>query len=311
MIYTDMHCDTLTECSSKGFSLRKNMLQADFARLKAAGCAAQCFAIFTKDSSAAEFFGYADFFMREVSTNSDICAPVLAFSDFEKARAAGKLGCILTAENLSFLSCAEDVEKLHSAGVRMASLVWNDENALAYPNLKFCGAKPDFSAREARGLKPHGEEIAHRLDECGIITDVSHLSDGGLADLLRSRKKPLVASHSNAFSLCGVSRNLTDMQIKRIADCGGVIGVNFCLDFLGGESAFVSSLRHISHLISVGGEDCAAFGSDFDGMPEQSGMEDCTRMTELCNVLYDMFGGRVAEKIASGNFIRVFKEVCG
>ena len=311
MNYTDMHCDTLTECFYRGVSLRCNDLQADFARLKAAGCAAQCFAIFTQDSGAAGFFGYADFFKREVEASSDICAQAVNYSDIATARKEGKLACILTAENLGFVTCAEDVKKLKSVGVCMASLVWNKENALACPNLKFCGNKPDFAAREARGLKKSGAEIARALDECGIIIDVSHLSDGGLSDLLCARKKPLVASHSDAFSLCGVSRNLTDGQIKSIADCGGVIGVNFCLDFLGGESAFISSLRHISRFISVGGEDCAAFGSDFDGMSAQSGMEDCLKMPELLNILSDMFGGRVAEKISSGNFLRVFKEVCG
>ena len=311
MTYTDLHCDTVTECFSKGYSLRKNCLQADLQRLNAAGCKAQCFAVFTRSSSAREFYSAAKFYADEIYINRDICAPVLNFADLEKASAQGKTGCILTAENLGFITEAGEVEELYSAGVRMASLVWNDENALAYPNLAYNGKLPDFAAREARGLKELGREVAEALDGRGIIIDVSHLSDGGLCELLQSRKKPLVASHSDAFALRPVSRNLTDFQIKKISACGGVIGVNFCLDFLGGESAFLSSLRHISHLISVGGEDCAAFGSDFDGMLPQSGMEDCTRMAELCNVLSDVFGGRAAEKIAEGNFIRVFREVCG
>ena len=309
--YADMHCDTLTVAASEGCGLKENGLQADLKRLAAAGCAVQCFAVFTRGDDGRAFSSYVEYFNAQMAAAGDICAPVLRFSDFKRARAEGKVGCVLTAENMGFVRSAQDVRRMYACGVRMASLVWNEGNGLAFPNLIFKGNAPDFSAREARGLKERGREVASALDELGIIIDVSHLSDGGLCDLLRGRKRPLVASHSDCFSLSPVSRNLTDGQIKAIADCGGVIGVNFCLGFLGRNDAAERAFEHIKHIVKVGGEDCAAIGSDFDGMPVQRGMESCAEMPKLLGMVKAKFGGRVAQKIACGNFLRVFKEVCG
>lgn len=309
--YADMHCDTLTVAASEDCGLKENGLQADLKRLAAAGCAVQCFAIFTRGDDPRAFYSYVEYFNAQMAAAGDICAPVLNFSDFERARAEGKVGCVLTAENMGFVRSAEDVRRMYACGVRMASLVWNEENGLAFPNLIFKDSAPDFSAREARGLKERGREVASALDELGIIIDVSHLSDGGLSDLLRGRKRPLVASHSDCFSLSPVSRNLTDGQIRAIAGCGGVIGVNFCLGFLGRNDAAERAFEHIKHIVKVGGEDCAAIGSDFDGMPVQRGMESCADMPKLLGMIKNKFGDRVAQKIACGNFLRVFKEVCG
>lgn len=309
--YADMHCDTLTVAASEGCGLKENGLQADFKRLSAAGCAVQCFAVFTRGDDPRAFYSCAEYFNAQLAAARDICAPVLRYSDFERAKAEGKVGCVLTAENMGFVRSAQDVRRMYACGVRMASLVWNEENGLAFPNLVFKGNAPDFSVREARGLKDMGREVASALDELGVIIDVSHLSDGGLCDLLRGRERPLVASHSDCFSLSPVSRNLTDGQIRAIADCGGVVGVNFCLDFLGGEDAAERAFKHIEHIVNVCGEDCAAIGSDFDGMPVQRGMESCAEMPKLVGMIKTKFGGRVAEKIACGNFLRVFKEVCG
>ena len=134
--------------------------------------------------------------------------------------------------------------------------------------------------------------------------------------MLTGRKIPLVASHSNAAADCNVSRNLTDAQIKKIAGCGGVIGVNFCKDFLtdknGIFNAFDAVYRHISRILAVGGEDVPAFGSDFDGIPAYKELEDCTRMPALLNYL-NLRGlkSSVLEKMCTLNFIRVFKEVIG
>lgn len=307
----DMHCDTLTCEQSLRLGMRSNGLQADFLRLKAADYCAQCFAIFMSGGTFKEFIRYARFFEEQVSLNSDICVPVLCYSDFYAAVTSGKLGCILTAENIGFVRTEEEVLKLKSAGVRMASLVWNEANALAFPNLVLHGGKPDFSLREERGLTKTGRHIAELLDKNRIIIDISHLSDGGADELLRGRKIPLVASHSNAYSLHPVCRNLTDRQIRAVADCGGVVGVNFCLGFLGGKDAAEGALAHIRHIISVGGEDCAAIGGDLDGMPPQRGAKDCTEASRIEELVCKEFGANIAQKVCYGNFMRVFKEVVG
>ncbi len=307
MRYIDLHCDTLTVCADGGGSLKNCNLQVNLNKLNTGGCAAQCFAVFTQgDGAASSVKKYLDFY-KNCGLNT--------IKDYKTLNATvngGESGAILTVENLGFtggdLTC---LDSLAAAGVKMASLVWNFENDYAYPNLIFRNGIPDFDAREDRGLKPLGKEAVKRLDELKIIVDISHLSDGGAENILRGRKIPIVASHSNAAEVCGVSRNLTDGLIKKIADCGGVIGVNFCSDFLGGSDTFNQVLRHLKHLMTVGGEDVLSFGSDFDGIPATENLEGCEKMPALISYLSENFPLRVLEKLCYKNFLRVFKEVCG
>lgn len=308
MKYIDMHCDTLTVCADKGKNLFDCGLQTDLEKLNEGGCTAQCFAVFTDGAREREDFErYLKFYKESLAGNCDIVQPITRFSDFSE-----KLGSILTVENLGFIG--DDIsyiDRLAAEGVKMASLVWNNENKLACPNLIFENGLPVFEKREIRGLTKLGKEAVERLDKNKIIIDISHLSDGGALEILQSRKIPVVASHSNAAEVCNVSRNLTDNLIKKIAGCGGVVGVNFCYDFLGGE-AFESVYLHLSHLIKVGGEDIIALGSDFDGIPECEGLEDCTKMQNLFEYLLNRgFSNKLLEKLAYKNFLRVFKEVCG
>lgn len=301
-----MHCDTLTVCADRGLNLSDCGLQTDLSALRQSGCAAQCFAVFTQDKPLSEFERYVDFFKR--SGAFAICGA----GDLLRCLKGDICGAILTAENLGFIG--EDLSLLYrikDSGVKMASLVWNKENSLAYPNLVFKNGLPDFAKREKRGLKPLGRQAAEILDGMGVIIDISHLSDGGAEELLDNRKIPLAASHSGAQGVCNVSRNLSDALIRKIADCGGVVGVNFCKDFLGGGDTFGAVYAHIKYLIDVGGEDVIAFGSDFDGIPPCDKLESCLKMPALLRYLSDKLPARTVEKLCYENFLRVFKEVCG
>ncbi len=311
MKYIDMHCDTATVCADAGGKLLDCNLQTSFKKLVSSGCAAQCFAIFTQGENARDdFFRYLSFYKNSVKENSETVLSVNSASDLEECVKGGKVGCILTVENLGFAN-GGDLFFLADCGVKMASLVWNFENAYAFPNLIFDGETPLFDERSEKGLTDMGIKAVEELDSMKIIVDISHLSDGGVSQILKGRKIPCVASHSNAEKVCGVCRNLTDEQIKGIADCGGVIGVNFCADFLGGE-AFEYVYRHLNHIINVGGEEVVALGSDFDGIPENEHLKDCTIMSNLFeNLASRGLKPRVLEKLAYANFLRVFKQVCG
>ncbi len=326
MIYSDMHCDALTASLTRGESLKDGNLQVTFEKLKKSGGIAQCFAIFTEGAGAETTFARCLALYKETLLKlKETAMPILSAADFYNCINSDKTGCILTVENLGFIG--EDLsrlQKLHSDGVRMASLVWNLPNALAYPNLcppenyvsENDGEKsglPDWLfKRNNAPLTDLGRAAVEELDRLKIIIDISHLSDGGAEEILRGRKIPIVASHSNACAVCGVSRNLTDGQIKAIADCGGVIGINFCADFLGEKDAFSAVVRHLKHIMNVGGEDSVAVGSDFDGIPPTKNLEDCTRMPALFEFLERaQLPPRVMEKFAYKNFLRVFEEVCG
>ena len=104
-------------------------------------------------------------------------------------------------------------------------------------------------------------------------------------------KDPVLASHSNARTLCDHPRNLTDEQIRALAERGGVIGVNFCPAFLAksGQASIDHVVEQITYLIKVGGADCVALGSDFDGIYQTpEGLEDYSRIPELVGMLQEI-----------------------
>ena len=120
-----------------------------------------------------------------------------------------------------------------------------------------------------RGLKPFGIEVVEKMNELGMIVDVSHLSEGGFYDVAKYSKKPFVASHSCARALCNHRRNLTDDQLKTLGNAGGVVGINFERSFLkeGSEHAtFDQIIQHLEYMKDKAGIDAIGFGSDFDGI---------------------------------------------
>ncbi|MBQ7278663.1 MAG: dipeptidase [Clostridia bacterium] len=146
----------------------------------------------------------------------------------------------------------------HELGVRAMTMTWNENNELA-------GAA---MARRQKGLTLLGLEMLREMNRLGVAMDVSHLSDQGIRDALEISTCPIFASHSNARALKDSPRCLPDDLIRDIALQGGVIGVNFYAPQLTeNKLACIDDIvRHILHIVSIGGVDCCCFGSDFDGM---------------------------------------------
>lgn len=117
-----------------------------------------------------------------------------------------------------------------------------------------------------------------------------------------SFRVPVIASHSLSRAVWRHKRNLTDGQIRRIADTGGLVGVNFVREFLGKKSIF----EHIAHIVDTGGEDVIALGTDFDGTenPLYAGAEEMPRFFE--DMKRAGLSPRLTEKIAYGNISRLF-----
>lgn len=296
-----MHCDTVTACCDGGGDMRDFAGQINLSKLGNADCIAQCFAIFTQGENAAENFERFSAFYNEFLHSDGDIVPANGFSDLVCAEKAKKTAAILTVENLGFLDGnIEKIARLKSAGVKMASLTWNHKNAFGHP----CGV--------GGALTQKGRLAVEELNAQKIIIDISHLSDEGAEDVFNLSRSPVAASHSNCRSVCGVARNLTDGQLKKLADCGGVAGLNFCRAFIGGGDPFEGLYLHYRHMVDVGGEDLPAIGSDFDGIPPYAEISDCTKVQKLLD--YFQRRGvkpRALEKLARKNFFRVFKEVCG
>ncbi|MPM36139.1 hypothetical protein SDC9_82734 [bioreactor metagenome] len=150
------------------------------------------------------------------------------------------------------------------------------------------------------------------MNELGMIIDVSHLNDGGFYDVSRNSKKPFIASHSNARNVTGASRNLTDDMIKVLGNHGGITGINFCKFFLGESkiSKVDDIIKHIKHIVNVGGIDVVAMGSDFDGIPDDLEMKDISQMYMLQDALLKSgFNEDEIEKMMYKNALRVIKDV--
>ena len=317
MIYADLHCDTLTEYPS----LRRNQGQLDLERSHTAGARLVCFAAFLRYDSG-DLFGralaYADKLAAELAGNADIALPVRCAADLAEAVRQDKVGAMFTIEEGGVVE--QDPSRLatlYAKGLRMMTLTWNFVNRLGYPN---CDEAKIAALGEAaiympqtKGLTELGGNVVAEMNRLGILVDVSHLSDGGFWDVMRLSKSPVVASHSNARMVRGVSRNLTDEMISALAQKGGVTGLNLCPDFLcvPTEDVLAAAVRHVEHIYQVGGEDVLAFGADFDGTSTRYPLRDCTAVPTLLAAVERRLGARIAAKMAFGNFARVFGEVCG
>lgn len=313
----DMHCDTFyLMMKSDKFNLKSNSCCVDLEKMKRAGSVAQFFAcfIYMQDFSGEQRWekGYRyalEMLVRGkqcVAEHSDRIAPAYSYDEILRNEAAGKMSACFTLEEGGVIhGKMEYLEELYRQGIRLITLTWNYENCIGFPNSK----DPELMKK---GLKPFGIEVVSRLNELGIMIDVSHLSDGGFWDVMKHSKKPIVASHSNARVLCPHPRNLSDEMIKAMAEKGGIAGVNFYPYFLNksGLASVSDVANHIWHMYQVGGEDFVAIGTDFDGFDD--GELDIKHIGEM-NLVYNEvkkrgFTERQMEKIWNGNILRVIKE---
>ncbi len=336
-----MHCDTISKLWEKrqmahleekisgGLDgekeqldgLLSNNLHIDLQRMKKAGYILQNFAMYIDLKRGLDPFDYVlaliGVFQEEMEKNKNEISPVMCYADFIENINRGKLSALMTIEEGG--CCKGDIanlEKLYDLGARMMTLTWNYPNELASPNI-VVDQKNDkgfYLFDGTKGLTATGFSFIERMEELGIIIDVSHLSDAGFWDVAAHTKKPFVASHSNARTLCEHARNLTDEMIRTIADSGGVIGLNFYGEFLNEinqkDSYVKRMVDHVRHIIQVGGSDCLGLGSDFDGIDGTLEMKDCSQLYKFVEELERQhISDTQIEKILYQNTMRVYREV--
>jgi membrane dipeptidase len=168
------------------------------------------------------------------------------------------------------------------------------------------------SVKEA-GLTSFGREVVKEMNRLGMIVDVSHLNEKGIWDVVELSEKPIIASHSNAKTLCSHRRNLTDKQIKAIAQKGGVIGINFAPQFLRdeGQATLEDVLNHIDYICELVGEDYIGFGSDFDGISSTpEGLKDISYFPAILEGLRKRgYTQEQIDKISHRNFENLIKKI--
>jgi len=330
----DMHCDTILEIYEKrqageACGILKNGLHIDLEKLKKGDYLLQNFAVFVHMKHMAErnqplpeyAFMMIDTFFSEMRKYPELVGIARSYQDIEENWKNGRISALLTMEEGGICEGkAEYLRIFYELGVRMFTFTWNFPNELAWPNrLEQEGAPAAYFVPETeQGLTEKGFEFLEEMERLGMIADVSHLGDKGIFDVIAHARRPFVASHSNARTVCRHSRNLTDEMIRGIAEKGGVIGINFYPDFLRNQEEQGSPIkvsvtdiaRHIRHMIKIGGIECVGLGSDFDGITSSFEMKDASDLPILEESLRkNGFTEEEIEKIFYRNVLRVYKEI--
>ncbi|MDR7077018.1 membrane dipeptidase [Neobacillus niacini] len=299
----DLHCDALLKLYEGQGTLRfsdAKELQTNKARLHKGQVKVQCFAIFIDpDIPSDQKFQVAleqiDYFYKEVLGKNPDIIHIKEWSDFERIT-IGQIGAMLTLEGVDAIG--NDLMKLHilyQLGVRSVGLTWNNANLAA------------DGAGEPRGggLTIFGKEIVKFNNEHQILTDISHLSDNGIWEVIELAKFP-IASHSNSRTLCNHLRNVTDEQAMAMFNRNAMIHVIYNPPFIkeSGEVTINDLVKHIYHFCSLGGVRHIGLGSDFDGISTfVKNLEDASKTQNLINELLQHFKEDEVRGFAYQNFL--------
>ena len=303
----DAHCDTLMMLEFAKLpvgSLGKNKFHVALERLGGYAPSAQFFAIFGMEQMMPGgdiFDRLYSRFIAEVSVNSERMQFCKSAADAEKAAAANKVAAFLSVEGAFILKDGERLEEAYEKGVRMLTLTWNNANGISGTNTE----------DTELGLTQKGKELVRRCQSMGVIVDLSHISERGFWDTVEIAQKPVIASHSNSAAVHKHSRNLSDEQLRALRDIGGVTGLNLYGQFLGGDS-MDDCLRHIEHILDVGGEKVLALGGDLDGCDQlPAGITGSDGWASIYNALADRgYPKPLLDDIFYNKLMRVVRNIC-
>jgi membrane dipeptidase len=237
-IVADTHNDVLSTITMKGLDFETDLTgkaHSDLARFKKGGVDIEMFSIFCDERFGKDTaFKYAnieiDSLYAIAGRNPDMMEMVATPSQLNHALKHKKLAAMMGVEGGHMIE--DDLNKLDSffkRGVRYMTLTWNNSTSWASSAKdESQGAVPN----QKKGLNDFGERIVRRMNELGMMVDISHVGEQTFWDAIHTSTKPVIASHSSVYALCPVFRNLKDDQIKAVARNGGVIQVNFYSGFI-------------------------------------------------------------------------------
>lgn len=322
MKVVDMHCDTILRIYDEGGNLFKNDFNIDLNKMLTGDYLLQNFAMFVNLGDDIDPLTKAqrliDLYYHEIDKNKDLIKPIFSYQDIVDNQAAGLMSSMLTLEEGAVVN--NDLAILRNyyrLGVRMITLTWNYPNGIGYPNLISTKEYKDlYHINKEDGLTDFGIEYIKEMERLGIIIDVSHLGDAGFYDVIKHTAKPFVASHSNARTICGVARNMSDDMIRQLAKRNGVMGINFCGDFLkpskegGMRSCIEDMVKHILYIKNLVGIDFIGLGTDFDGISQDLELQDASMMPMLQAALAKAgLTNEEIEKVFYKNVLRLYQEI--
>lgn len=244
----------------------------------------------------------------QVDRNQEIMQLAGSYKDIKDIVNDDKIAAVLTIEGADSIRQPYGLELLrqyHDLGVMCIGLTWNDSNELAEGlSSTFADGSPS-----PPGLTEFGEEIVKEMNRLGIVVDVSHNHDNTFWDLIEVSEAPIIASHSCAYALQPVARNLKDDMIIALAENGGIIHITFVRGFLGGDMNVSRIVDHIDHVVNLVGVDYVGLGSDFDGATMPVDLADASQYPKITEELVRRgYSKAEIEKILGRNTLRVIKE---
>ncbi len=312
----DAHCDTILKIVDEGADILDGGcgVHINVPAMQEAGIACQVFACFvSKGHYEGGEAGRALRLLegvRALDGRGPLVIPETRGALEALAGQSDRVGILLAVEGGEALGGrVEAVAEMAALGVRYITLAWGDNELTG------------SAFGENRGLSPLGRQVVAEMERHKILVDVSHMSDAAFSDTVALSQRTFIASHSSCRAICPAPRNLTDEQLRIVADQGGVVGVNFASTFISrgafeaqwpiyktylprlkGDAERIEAVGkemdrelagtprpplsaladHVHHIAQVAGVDAAAFGSDHDGFGHgPEGLEDCRVFLDL------------------------------
>ena len=235
-IVVDTHNDILSKCLENGYSFDNDLrgkTHSDVQRFKEGGIDVQIFSIWC-DGKQPNFFAYAnrliDTLYATALRNPGKMKIVNSSRELLKAVHKKKLAAMIGIEGGHMIeNDLSKLDSLYKRDARYMTLTWNNSTPWATSAME---ETKDSLLHQPKGLSDFGKNIVRRMNQLGMLVDLSHVGEKTFWDAVNTSTKPVLVSHSCVYSLCPAFRNLKDDQIKVVGKNGGVIHVNFFSGFL-------------------------------------------------------------------------------
>ncbi len=322
-LVVDLHCDTLLSQTLYGYNptiRHRNRLpmapfsyHADIPRMQEGGVGAVALGIVInplRKTTALDATRRALLMMRDWQTHApDAVCLISDADDIVAARAGGRIALFGGLEGAHGLGgSVDELNELRDLGLRYIGLAHFSRNLAASPSFGW-GADPTAP------LGDHGRELIDEMNRLRLIVDLAHVNRAGFLEACERSKEPVLVSHTGVAGAAESWRNIDDVQLRAVADTGGVVGIIFAPVFLGPHLTGSAQLivRHIQHVINIVGEDHVAIGSDFDGFViPPSDLPDISCLPYLTQLMLEAgMSEQQIRKCLGENTLRLFREVCG
>lgn len=305
------HVDTLlNRYSDQEYDFKKSnkKFHVDLPKIKKSNVKMIIFAVFVEENYMDNKKGLKktikmiDDFYQLIDSNSELKVAKNG-EDIKDIIEKDKIAALLAIEGAKSIFDLSALRIFNRLKVRLISLTWNHKNQYG----------DGVGEKSERGLTRNGKDFVEEMNRLKIAVDVSHLNNRGFWDVIKISRVPVIASHSNAKNICDHPRNLSDKQIKAIADSNGFIGINFCPSFLTDKKGvdIKDVIRHIDYIKNLVGVKYIALGTDYDGIQNTpSGLEDISKLSNLkTEMLRNGYSEYEIKAIFFDNIQRVLTEI--